>query len=433
MDVSDNKSIGDSGFKAILEGISRFEPFQNLTARAVGVGPSACLVIQKLEMTRIDFLDLSDNEIGSRGSNAVCEAAIKFPHLKELRLNACAIGPDAAVAISTLLKGHQELRSIRLDNNSLGSEGAIEFCRGASQSRHIRLAHLGYNGIQSEEAARAISDFMSETSTLHELKLSGNHFDPKGAPSIGSAIEHSPLLVMQLEDMGFTEDTINDFLDHGVAETQDLQVMILSKNAVGDEGLAVISECLSMGLTDLSLSDCALTSESHATLLNLVSLSPNLRSLDLSNNDLGSTGLSDVILWMTQSLKESCSLRTLELANCKLGDEGFIQLASAMEFLTYLGVRKNEITSHGLQGVLTSNTMIQLIRLDLADNRIDEDGVHLLTQRFQQEHKRSLWNPRQLTSSIDEVDLSGNGLSDALAKSTDVFLSVHNPLLRIVW
>jgi len=350
-----------------------------------------------------------------------------------LRLNACAIQPDGAAAISILMKEHAELRSIRLDNNSLGSQGAIELCTGASQSRCIRLVHLGYNGIQSEEAAKAISEFMTETASLHELKLSGNHLDPKGATNIGAAIESSPLLVMHLDDVGFTEDTINDFLDHGVAETQDLKVMILSKNQVGDNGLAVISECLSMGLTDLSLSGCALTSASHGHLLNLTSLSPNLKSLDLSNNDLGPTGLLDIVTWMSQSMRDTCALRTLELANCKLGDSGFIQLASAMEFLTYLGVSKNNITSRGLQGVLSSNILIQLVRLDLANNRIDEDGVHLLTQRFQQEHKRSLWNPRQLTSSIDEVDLSGNGLSDALAKSTDVFLSVHNPLLRIVW
>merc|ERR1712032_762226 len=178
--------------------------------------------------------------------------------------------------------------------------------------------------------------------------LSGNHIDPIGTPHIGSAIEHSRVLIMLLEDMGFTELSIDDFLDHGAAETQDLQVMILNNNPVGDEGLGIIAECLSIGLTDLSLSNCALTAASQATLLNLVSLSPNLRSLDLSNNALGPTGCSDMVTWMTQNEKENFSLRSLELANCELGDDGLFQLVPILGSLTYVGARSNGITSHGL-------------------------------------------------------------------------------------
>merc|ERR1719230_889360 len=125
--------------------------------------------------------------------------------------------------------------------------------------------------------------------------------------------------MMFLEDMGFTETSIDDFLDHGAAETQDLQVMILNDNPVRDEGLGIIAECLSIGLTDLSLSRCALTSASQATLLNLVSLSPNLRNLDLSDNELGPRGCSDMVTWMTQNEKDNFSLRSLELAHCDLG------------------------------------------------------------------------------------------------------------------
>merc|ERR1712050_762912 len=146
---------------------------------------------------------------------------------------------------------------------------------------------MAYNDIVTEEAAEAIGEMMRRCESLLEMNLSGNHIDHRGAPHIGSAIEHSRVLMMFLEDMGFTETSIDDFLDHGAAETQDLQVMILNNNALGDEGLSIISECLSIGLTDLSLSKCSITAASKATLLNLISLSPNLRSIDLSYNNLG--------------------------------------------------------------------------------------------------------------------------------------------------
>merc|ERR1740121_1047214 len=136
---------------------------------------------------------------------------------------------------------------------------------------------------------------------------------------------------------------------------------------------------------------------------------------------------------MTQNEKDNFSLRSLELANCGLGDEGFFQLVPILGALTHLGVRSNGITSSGIEAVMGSPQMIQLKSLDLASNRIGEQGVHALTERFQQEHKRSLWNPKQLTSTIDTVILTGNDIPPGLAASTEAFLKIHNPLLTVVW
>merc|ERR1719375_3093593 len=137
---------------------------------------------------------------------------------------------------------------------------------------------------------------------------------------------------------------------------------------------------------------------------------------------------------MTQNEREQFCLRSLELSDCHLGDEGFLQLMPVLGSLTYLGVRNNGITSAGLEAVMNSpQHMIQLKTLDLADNMIGEKGVHSLTERFQVEHKRSLWNPKQLTSTIDKVILSNNQISDALAMSTECFLKIHIPLLKVDW
>merc|ERR1712054_740696 len=108
-------------------------------------------------------------------------------------------------------------------------------------------------------------------------------------------------------------------------------------------------------------------------------------------------------------------------------------MGPVMGALTYLGLRNNGITSAGLERVMRSNRRIQLKALDLAGNLIGEQGVHALTERFQQEHKRSLWNPKQLTSSIDTVILSDNNISKGLAASTEVFLKIHTPLLSVVF
>eukprot|EP00929_Paragymnodinium_shiwhaense_P070276 TRINITY_DN35595_c0_g1_i4.p1 TRINITY_DN35595_c0_g1~~TRINITY_DN35595_c0_g1_i4.p1 ORF type:complete len:966 (+),score=219.68 TRINITY_DN35595_c0_g1_i4:114-3011(+) len=433
LDVSYNLEIGDKGFDFLVGGVHHFDAFRTLQAESIGLTMKGCSCLSMLASTRLELLCLSKNLICSEGATIVCDAALKCKALHTLELNECGIDADACQAIADLLQEHQTLRKIFLSDNCIGNDGAIRFCAGAAASPSLALVHLARNSIVADRAAEAIGDMMRNCETLTELNLSGNKLDPAGAPAIGNAIEHSRVLTMFLEDMGFTDSTIDDFLDHGAAETQDLQVMRLSGNPVGDEGLSVIAECLSIGLTDLSLKKCGLTHNSQATLLDLVSLSPNLRSLDLSENDLGPYGCADMVSWMTQNVKENFSLRSLELGSCDIGDEGFQQLVPVLGSLSYVGLRNNGITSAGLAAVMNTTYMIQLKVLDLAENSIGEQGVHALTERFQQEHKRSLWNPKQLTSTIDQVILSNNAISDGLAKSTEAFLKIHNPLLTVVW
>jgi Ran GTPase-activating protein (RanGAP) involved in mRNA processing and transport len=433
LDVSHNNKIGDDGFHKLTEGIGKYHHFKVLSANDIGIGPDGCTAVGNLDSTEVEILTLSDNAILSEGAKIVSSAAMKLLLLHTLELSNCSIDAGAASSLAEMVANHEYLTNLCLNDNNLGDEGCITLCGGAAKSHMLSTLRMTYNNIASEGAAEAIGKMMRKCDSLREINLSGNVLDPKGSPYVGSSIEHSKVLKMYLEDMCFNECSIDDFLDHGAAESQDLQVMILNNNPVGDEGLGIIAECLSIGLTELSLSNCNLTAHSQATLLNLVSLSPNLKSLNLSHNDLGPHGCSDMVAWMTQNEKEQFSLRSLELASCGLGDEGLLQLVSILGSLNYLGVRDNQITSAGLESVMNSNQMIQLNTLDLANNQIGEQGVHALTERFQQEHKRSLWNPKQLTSTIDVVILTNNQISKGLAMSTECFLKIHNPLLTVHW
>lgn len=434
LDVSQNPKIGCKGFEELVDGVARYKKFKVFKAENIGLQLSGCMHIEVLCKTRLEILSLSENNIGSDGAELICKAASKCSRLRVLQLDQCGIqATGAPKALADLVRNHDSLKEISLAGNNLADEGTIEFCSGASESHSLEMVNLASNNIVDDNAAEAIGDMMRNCETLTKMILSGNHLDATAPPQIGSAIEHSHILTMHLEDMGFNADSIDDFLDHGAAETQDLQVMVLNKNPVGDEGLTIIAECLSIGLTDLGISRCSLTSESHATLLNLVSLSPNLRSLDLSYNELGPHGCSDMVAWMTQNDTDSFSLRTLELAGCGLGDEGFVALMPVLGSLHYLGLRENGIKDAGMEVVLNSPTMVKLQVLDLGGNMIGEGGVHALTERFQQEHKRSLWNPKQLTSMIDTVILSDNKIAPSLAASTETFLKIHNPLMTVIW
>mmetsp|Transcript_69658 Transcript_69658/g.137865 ORF Transcript_69658/g.137865 Transcript_69658/m.137865 type:complete len:980 (+) Transcript_69658:67-3006(+) len=433
LDISRNIDVGDSGFESLITSIGRCEAFHTLVAHTIGLHSTGCRALHELSSTRLEVLDLSNNALGSEGVRIVATAVPGFIFLRALLLDGCSADGRAASSLSEAVSQHPALARISLNRNSLGSDGATELCLGAAHSSALRSLHLAENEICTEQAALAIGELMRGCLSLEELGLSGNPLHPRGMAHIGAAIEYSKVLVLRLEAVGLSGRCLDDFLDNGAAETQELQVLALSRNAVGDEGLVIISECLSIGLMDLALSECNLTAASQATLLNLVSLSPNLRRLDLSKNGLGPSACTDMVSWMTKNAKECYSLRWLELANCNLGDEGFTQLVPIMASLTYLGARENGITSLGLVAVMKANQMIQLDSLDLSSNQIDDDGVVALTERFQKEHKKAQYVPKQLNSTIDTVILAGNPVSKSFKASIEAFMRVHNPLLTVVW
>lgn len=439
LDVSGNPLIGDAGFRALCNGISNFRGFRVLAANGVGItdNPEKGLAdaVSSLRHVNLEMLSLAANPLGPRGCVCICQTLLRFERLHTLDLNECQIGVDleAAEAIGKLLQLNPALRRLYLNHNALGDAAVKVVCDGAACSTSLQVLSLTHNGICEEEAVSALSACLKESPSIEEVNITGNAFTSESFTVFGASIEMSVVRRLHMEDMGLTGDMLNDFLSQGLAESATLAGIIMDKNSITDEGLTAVAEALSIGLTELSLAHCQITEDSEHAIMSLVSLSPNLKVLNLSHNSLGKNAFKAMVKWMTASENNIFALRSLEISSCELGDEGFVALLPIMGSLSYLGVRDNQITSDGMSQVMHGQLMIKMNCLDLADNQIGEAGLHAFTERFQQEHKRALWNPKQLTSHLDTTILSNNCISPALAASTECFLKVHNPLLQVVW
>jgi len=356
---------------------------------------------------------------------------VHFTCLKTLLLEDCQITVDGANCLAWLLVSVQSLKTLCMNQNQLSDTGANILSGGIGRSALQKIG-ITYNGITEETAAVAMAQAIMDCVTLLDVDLSGNRIVGEALEHLGKAVAESFLESLTLKNMGCSEDHIDWFLDGGAADSQRLQALCLNDNPIGDMGLRFISECMTIGLVDLSLSSCSVTSESHQTLVNLLSLSPNLTSLDLSKNKLGASAMRDTVDWM-EANEDQHSLRYLNLNETEIGDDGFEALVPILRSIDELHCTHNGITSQGIRAVVNGQMLIQLNVLDLDANHIGEDGIHALTERFQQEHKRSLWNPRQLTSNIDRLILSNNDIPEAVQKSTDTFLKIHLPLMNVEW
>merc|ERR1712025_1253564 len=147
--------------------------------------------------------------------------------------------------------------------------------------------------------------------------------------------------------MGCTDEHIDWFLDGGAADSQRLQCLTLDGNIIGDKGIRYISECMTIGLVELSLEGCGITEDSAQTFVNLLSLSPNLKMLNLAKNSLGGTTLQEMVDWM-EANEDQHSLRELDLNDTNLGDDGLHMLVPILKSILYLKCCRNNITSEGV-------------------------------------------------------------------------------------
>ncbi|XP_067084589.1 NLR family CARD domain-containing protein 3-like [Osmerus mordax] len=147
--------------------------------------------------------------------------------------------------------------------------------------------------------------------------------------------------------------------------SSDLTELDLSNNNLGDSGMKLLSAGLGNPLCKLEtlrLSGCHITEEGCASLSSALKSTSFLRQLDLNNNDLKDAGMKLLSAGLGNPL---CKLETLRLSGCLVTEEDCASLASA----------------------LRSNPF-HLRELDLSYNHPGEKGLKLLSARLEDPHCR---------------------------------------------
>jgi Ran GTPase-activating protein (RanGAP) involved in mRNA processing and transport len=356
---------------------------------------------------------------------------VSFQALSTLLVASCGITWRGAAHLSWMLSKTPSLTELDISNNDLGDRGMVILGGGMAVS-NLGILDMKCVGMTLETSTIVLAQTIMDCQTLHYLDLSENDFVREALEHIGKAVSESFIDTLTLKNMGCTDEHIDWFLDGGAADSQRLQCLTLDGNPIGDKGIRYISECMTIGLVELSLENCGITEDSAQTFVNLLSLSPNLKLLNLAKNRLEGTTLQEMVDWM-EANEDQHSLRELNLNETNLGDDGLHMLVPILKSILFLKCCRNNITSEGVIAVANAQMLIQLRLLDLEGNKIDDDGIQALTVRFQQELKRSLWNPKQLTSNIEKLILRDNGLPEAVKKSTDAFLKIHLPNFMVEW
>lgn len=287
-----------------------------------------------------------------------------------VRLEDCGLGEAHCQDLGSALQASPALRELSLRDNELGDAGArpvLQALQGAARAlRKLSLQNCGL----TEAGCGALAGVLRAVPSLRELQLSYNQLGDAGLRLLcdGLLDPQCRLEALHLEDCGLTAAGC-ERLAAALRDKAELRELVLSSNAVGEEGARALCQGLAAApcpLEALRLESCGLSSGSCEAVGAVLAAKDSLREVDVSSNQLGDAGVARLC---AELLKARCRVQTLWLWECGL---------------TAAGCRE-------LSGVLRAKESLR--ELSLADNPLGDDGARLLCESLLEPGCRlqSLW------------------------------------------
>ncbi|XP_072513194.1 NACHT, LRR and PYD domains-containing protein 12-like [Salminus brasiliensis] len=281
-------------------------------------------------------------------------------YLKSERRSEKELSPAHCSAIAYMLQISENIvDELDLQAYNTTNEGLRRLMPAVRNCRRAKLAGCELKKMCCEFVASALQ---VENSPLRELDLSDNYEIEEGVKLISDGLSsaHCKLEVLRLVRCHFTKESC-EMLTSALSISPHLRELDLSNNDLQDTGVKRLSAGLKSAnskLMIMRLNQCNLSEGSCETLASVLSSGSSvLKELDLSNNDLLDSGVE---LLSAGIMNEHCRLEILRLSGCLITEQGCSSLASAL-----------------------SSNPSHLRELDMSYNHPGESGEKLLKGKLQ--------------------------------------------------
>ncbi|XP_072893873.1 NACHT, LRR and PYD domains-containing protein 12-like isoform X2 [Hemitrygon akajei] len=340
--------------------------------------------------------------------------------IKHLNLGNCHIQCEG---IQRLGPGLHKCQELRLGENELGDSG-VKLVSVALRNAECKIQKLWLWDVSlTYSGAEDLASALSTNTSLTELDMSENELGDSGVKLVSAALRNLECKIQTLEmiDVGLTDSGAEDLVS-ALSTNTSLMELNLSNNELGDSGVKLVSAALrnpECKIQKLGLIDVGLTDSGAEDLASALSTNPLLTGLDLSENKLGDAGVKIVSVALRNP---ECKIQKLRLTHVSLTDSGTENLASALSAnpsLTELNLSDNHLGDSGVKLVSAAlrNPECKIQKLWLIDVGLTDSGAEDLASALST-------NPL-----LTGLDLSENKLGDAGVKIVSVAL--RNPECKI--
>lgn len=287
-------------------------------------------------------------------------ATLTFPRgtvLADGRLDLCkqALGPDGVRRVLEALRGHPSIRSILFGTGAIGNAGAAAVAAALDDGLALETVYLGCNRI-----------------------------DDAGLVALGGALSRSQVWALWLKrnPLGVAgARRIAELVAGGAA----LRVLDLYNCELDDEGVALVAEALGASRSRVEhvyLGGNAASGRAATALAGALTTTTTLRTLQVAASRLGDDGA----IAIAEGLVRNTSLEELGLASNAIGPRGAAALARAL-------------ATHPRLAVLDLGVALSARALGEPSNHIGNDGALAIAE------------PVAATASLRALDLHANGIT----------------------
>ncbi|RNF09469.1 putative leucine-rich repeat protein (LRRP) [Trypanosoma rangeli] len=345
--------IGKEGCDALANFVNVSTKLQLLDIRGNAL-TAGCVrkLLKSISMsTPLTRLGLSANKIGQEGAVLLLRALEKNAYLTSLDISLNEIGPSGAQSIAQLLVlPASPLKTLQLYGNHLGCSGVVAIATAVKKNKFLKDLTLGNNNA-TDASTEALAEMLRENSTLESLDLRSNTLTAAG---------------------------VRNLARDGLAHNTFLVALSLSDNPIGSVGGDEIAKTLIMhqgsALATLDLSSCDLGSTGGMRIASLIAATITLNEVNLSDNKLD----NEAAVVLARSIVNSISISIVDLSANEIGEWGASNLIDA----TQLNSRISSLILHGNH----INRVVQKKIDTLLGDRISRNRV--------QEQQASLLHPR---------------------------------------
>ncbi|XP_054242206.1 leucine-rich repeat-containing protein 31 [Indicator indicator] len=324
--------------------------------------------------------------------------------LKVLRLNNCRLTAEDVISLGEASEIISQLEELDLSwNSNIGGRLSL-LTKKLQKECKLKLLKITDCNLTAKDG-ESLAEILTVIPNLEVLDLSINTQIGSSMKAIAQDLKHVPgLKELNLHMCGLKHDSLQG-LDAALQHLAVLRKLDISYNKEIGGGFKDLTAHLASlkNLEVLDLHRCCLTEEDVTVLSQVIPLLSNLQELNLSSNK--NVGVSpEPLLGRLRFLPK---LRSLAISNCDLGEESFSSLAEAalhLPELEILDLSWNKCVGGNLKlllGALKLATEIQVLRLSSC-NLVAED-LTLLTLLAQDGH----------LARLRELDVSyNNNISD---------------------
>ena len=357
-----------------------------------------------ISATKLVELDLSCNKYSASPMNSFSYASNAiFVNLTKLNISGSKIGNGTAVVtLANSLADNTNLKEFNLSDNDLNAEGLSKLLHELKMSTLIKF-NISHNNV-SDKAADDIETFLSTNPKLKDLDLSHNNLQSAGIIKI-CRITLAGLTVFNISNNNITNEAAEN-ISTILSLSNQLKSLDLSSNYFKCEGLVKIFDCLKnvKYLRKLNISGNEINAKAADTMSTFLSCSSLLEELDLSNNFMQTADAIKIF----KSLSNTSRLKKLFVHNNMITNEGAECIATVLHQSTKLeefDISYNNMQASGaIKIFLCLKYLTNLSKVNIAYNLITDEAIECIVDVL------------SVNSKLKELNLSHNDINstDAL-------------------